>query len=82
MSESVIDIKDIRFCATGYDPANPLFLLTESTDSFKCRRKIPIFCENVFTKMGNLFHTRVDPMIKAAISYCNQDKFVPTDNFA
>jgi hypothetical protein len=61
MYESVMNIKDIRFCATGYDPANPLFLLTESTDSFKCRRKIPIFCENVFTKMGNFFHTRVEP---------------------
>jgi hypothetical protein len=63
LSLNVICIFEIasRFCATGYDPANPLFLLTESTDSFKCRRKFPIFCENVFTKMGNSFHTRVEP---------------------
>jgi hypothetical protein len=52
MFKNVMDIKDIKFCATGYDPANPLFLLTESTDVFKCRRKFPIFCENVFTQNG------------------------------
>jgi hypothetical protein len=50
-----MELKDIWYCATGYDPANSLFLLTESTDVFKYSQKVPIFCENVSTQNGEFF---------------------------